>query len=360
MNKQVWRLTWQRHKWLVIIAAILMILYAGRAVQRLQTDYHTDVKYTMTPAKFHKDLQRPKDKRWTDKTTYTAYLHESLDQFSSATDTDSNMMANYISNSPQGISYLFMGAIFVLGLLASGWDHYNRFDRFIFASGIKRSRYYWTRTNLYLALVVVGSTLSFLAIRFASTLIIPAKYNVMTGQQLFGATLLNVVFATSAFALGYLFALLCGRLWLLPVLSIASFYCMDIMFENVTLMLGKPSTAIFDPTIPGKYYWFVLTAFVVAAIFCLLVGAWGYRHVSAETLSLALVVSKLQPLAILIGMVVGFFVLPRYTTSSNRYLSWFQPAPLIVLALGLIWHFWPQILRTVRQLVQKRQQLKTL
>ncbi|WP_125705874.1 hypothetical protein [Lacticaseibacillus daqingensis] len=343
------RLIWRRHRWLWLVAALLMVLYGGSVVDQAHKTHTAMQKEMMTPVRFDRELKKPKDERSTDARTYTEYRDDTLMLYHEQLNVvdDTAMLPTTYGIQPLRVDFFYLGGIFLLGVVVAAWDHYSRFDRFLMAAGLTRRRTYWTRAGLFFGLVVLGTVLVDTGIVGGLYALLPAHDVNLSLQQAFGLTLYNTTLAALCFAVGQLYGLLCGRLWLLAALVPLTLASANQTLQNLGVLFGQTfvKANVSWPRVdnPLWAYWPFVIGFVLVTGICLGLAAWGFTHLSLEHDGTALMVPALRPLVIGIGMVVAFALFMG--TDDHGHFVWQSSlfAPLLTLALGVLWAQWSRL-----------------
>ncbi|WP_179394187.1 hypothetical protein [Lacticaseibacillus absianus] len=344
------RLIWRRHRWLWLVAALLMLLYTGNVVRSGASQYNDLRTSMMTPQAFARDRAKPDKDRQTGEQTYRAYKDHWLMFYQNYGEeaVDHALLPTGVANGPLTIDLFYLLGLFLLGLVVSAWDHFGRFDRFLMATRFTRRRIFWTRTGGYLGLVIGGTIAVNGLAALGLHLLIPAHYLNLSGSMVLGLTLYNTALAALGFTTGLLFGMLCGRVWLLAALAVATVVVADQTVQGLStvwgqLTQGTASLSWASLAQPLWAYWPLMIGYVIMTIALLILGAWSYTQLSLEQDGQALILPRLRPLVVAIGMVVAFGTFLGTDQHGRFVLGNSIQAPLIVLALGVLWAFWPQL-----------------
>ncbi|WP_262315598.1 hypothetical protein [Lacticaseibacillus parakribbianus] len=359
--REILKLYGRRYRWLIVALFALLAVTAGTMVSNEVESYH-EAKANMVSKKTYakdqaKDLAKNKGKVYKE-VSYAQFVQDTLNVYQDELPKGDHtpMMPPSVGN--LGVNTLYLLAAFGFGLALAGWDHFGKFDRFVLGTRFDRRKLYWGKVGLGAA-AVLGSVIVGQAIMMGSLYAnIPAQYINVTGLAIFGLLLYDAVAALMAYVIATVLAMFAGRLWQVGVVSVILLWSQTATFCNLQGLYAQLVDHVnynsFGGALatPGRLYWPTLIAMALLAVGLALVGAWGFNHLSLEH-DAAVLVRPLQVLFSTLAVLYGF----GFGISWSRY-GYFEFAnslgtPLVVLALCLLWWFWPKLAQWRRARVQK-------
>ncbi|WP_461225583.1 hypothetical protein [Lacticaseibacillus suihuaensis] len=359
--REILRLYGRRYRWLIVALFAVAAITTGTMVSDAVESYH-EARTNMVSQKTYnkelaKDLAKNKGKVYKE-VSYAQFVQDTLNVYQDELPKGDHtpMLPQSVGN--LGVNTLYLFAAFVFGLVLAGWDHFGKFDRFVLGTRFARRKLYWGKVGLGAA-AVLGSVIVGQAIMMGGLYAnIPVQYINTTGLEIFGLLLYDAVAALATYVVATTLAMFAGRLWQVGAVTVILLWTVTATFCNLqglyAQLVDHVSYNSFGGALatPGRFYWPTLVAMALLAGGLAWVGAWGFTHLSLEH-DAAVLVRPLQVVFSALAVLYGF----GFGISWSRY-GYFEFAnslgmPLVVLALCLLWWFWPQLSQWRRARAQK-------
>ncbi|MFD1441327.1 hypothetical protein [Lacticaseibacillus hegangensis] len=273
------------------------------------------------------------------KSNYQLYFHYGNDPMP----TDHNGLT---------VNIYFILAAYAVGVLVAAMDGLGGFDRFLAGLGIARRKLYWAKMRVFLPLIgglslaVPGLMLILFYLTF------PARLINLTATGMLAILVYNFALTVTAFIFGHTLGQLIGRplvlavgaTLLIPLLANGLEHA-TVLWSALTHWLNIGGSFLR----PGEAYWWLLAGCLVVSGGAAWLGARLYRSVSMERRRTLLTAPHLRwPLVIGVTLLLtlNFGTVGAHGLQPWPTLVW----PLLGLAVGLAWQFWPAVTAVTRRL----------
>lgn len=355
MFNQAFQLMFKRHRWVLLL--ILLVSLAGAAFNLTETRGQREGTQAsmLTAEQFAKDKQRPKTKQQSDRPTYEAYQHDLLDLYqpTSFGNFDGQAQkaaaaATPIAEGPFSPKIAAVVLALLIGVVATGWDAFGKFDRFAIATGINRRALFTSRTSMYLGALLGSHVLANLVTWGGLVAIVPAPYFNVSAGQISMSILYSAILSALAFSAGQLLAGMVGRVWPIAI-GLIGLLLTPAAFTQLTYVaaiLTGNSRLVAQPELllaPGNQVWGLIAAGLILTLILLALGQWNYTQLSLDRLGRVVMLRPMQWGTVITGTAMLFLVniWPVGPTSANFTGSLIAGG--ITLALGLLWLAWPKL-----------------
>lgn len=265
------------------------------------------------------------------------------------TDEDTLLAPKPRSSSGVGVGIILALTAYVIGLLIAVRDALDGFDSFLFGLGLSRRKIFWRKLGPAMGLTALLSALVPAIMITVYYFTLPANLIGLGIVQVIAIIAHSVLITVTAFVVGYGLGRLIQKWVPLVIAAVLLPFSLNWAVSSLLNLIDSLDRNRYsfyvssDLIQPGINYWLVIGLSLFGIVAGLALEQHWYRNDSAERFGKLLTVSYMRWPLIVSAVAIAFLISVDFDARGGNHWVLSLIVPGIVLLLGLLWQFWPQV-----------------